>query len=176
MRKGDVLDAFVVGDARPVSAEVQAELVEPLTSGVRLTFQEMLGAEASLRAAYLGTGSGTLGDVAAVIRLHGAVEGALVVHFPESGAAAAATRMLAGAVDEITDELVRDCVGEVANVIAGQGKSLLGGTRHGYTFRPPTVVSGADQPTWEGDGRRCLVMVFASDLGDFALQLCMKSV
>jgi CheY-specific phosphatase CheX len=64
-----------------------------------------------------------------VLGIKPATEGLLVLSFPDRTAAAITERVLADAKEEIDETLVRDCVGEIANVIAGQAKTLLAGTR-----------------------------------------------
>jgi chemotaxis protein CheX len=82
-----------------------------------------------------------------------------------------AGRALAGVTEELTEDIVRDCLGEIANVVAGQAKALLAGTPYHFTFSTPTVVAGGGHEGGATPGGGYLVVLFGSDVGDFALQL-----
>jgi chemotaxis protein CheX len=98
----------------------------------------------------------------------------LLLRFPERTAAAIAQRVLADTEVELNESLIRDCIGEIANVIAGQAKTLLAGTPYRLTFSLPEVVVGKhllSHPEWS---RECLVIAFRSDLGEFSLGLALQ--
>lgn len=63
-------------------------------------------------------------DVVSSIRFAGATPGSLAFSVPEDEARAILLRMT-GMESEVVDELVRDAVGEMANMIAGAGKRHL---------------------------------------------------
>src|SRR5262249_13202885 len=112
-----------------------------------------------------------LRDVSAVVRLRSATEGYLALGFPQQTAAALAQRMLSGVLKEIDAALIRDCVGEIANVVAGQAKALLAGTPYQFPFSLPGVVGGGAPDLGSNPDGECLVVVFGRDLGEFAMQL-----
>jgi chemotaxis protein CheX len=133
----------------------------------------MAGTEVVVRDVYRKPLHHTLGDVAAVIELLSVTEGFLVLGFPQRTAAALAGRILAGTTEEVGEELVRDCVGEIANVVAGQAKAILADTPHRFTFSLPKIVVGAGEILPQ-QGPDCLVVDFGSYQGEFALQLFLK--
>jgi chemotaxis protein CheX len=87
---------------------------------------------------------------------------------------AIARRVLVEVADAPKDELVPDCMGEIANVVAGQAKALLAESPYHFRFGTPTVLSGPGLEVSERPDAECLVVLFSSDLGDFALQLCLE--
>jgi CheY-specific phosphatase CheX len=89
-----------------------------------------------------------------------------MMDFPEATAAALARRVLAEAAVELSTEMIRDCMGEVANVVAGQAKALLFGTPFHFTLSTPTVLAG-HAPVAGGSQ----VVVFDSDVGEFAARI-----
>jgi chemotaxis protein CheX len=170
-----VLDQFAVValDAQPVDGEIRQTLLEPFIEATRTALGEMAGTEVVVRAVLQKRLHGPLGDVAAVLGLRSALEESLVLSFPRRTAAALAGRMLAGVTQELDENLIRDCVGEIANVVAGQAKALLAGGPYHFTFGvPQVVVDGQEFPPQQG--LDCLVVAFSSDQGDFALQLFLK--
>jgi chemotaxis protein CheX len=175
MRKEVVLDGFEVVDegAPPVGGEIRDKLLEPFIGATFAALSEMVGTEVVVRAVYQKTMDHALGDLAAVIGLRSETEGSLVLAFPQQTAAALAGRILAEVTPEVDDSLIRDCVGEIANVVAGQAKAMLAEGPYRFVFCLPQIVVRAKdfQPR---PGLDCLVAAFASDQGDFALQLFLK--
>ena len=98
----------------------------------------------------------------------------LVLSFPAQTAAALAGRVLAEVTPAPDDDLVRDCMGELANVIAGQAKTLLAETPYQLLLATPSILSGAGLEFGSRPDADGLVVVFGSDAGDFALQVCLK--
>ena len=160
---------------QPVTGEVREDILEPFIAATRAALGEMAGAEPVVRALYHKPMTHAMGDIAAVIRLGSAAgEGSLVLGFPQPTATALARRILVDAAKSVEEDLVRDCVGEIANVVAGQAKALLAERPVRFEFRlPQTVVNAAEfQPP---EGLDCLVVVFGCDQGEFALQLFVKN-
>ncbi len=172
MRKEVELDTFDIapGGGQAVAGEIRDQLVEPFITATRAALGEMAATEVAVRAVYQTALHHTLGDIAAVLRLRSGTEGFLILGFPRQTAAALAGRILAGVAAELDEDLMRDCVGELANVVAGQAKAILAGTPYHFAFSLPEVVAGAkefpSQPCSD-----CLVVDFGSDAGEFALQL-----
>jgi len=82
-------------------------------------------------------------DVAAVVGLAGQVSGTLVLRCTSESAAEMAARMLK--VDSRhTGPEVRDAVGEICNMIAGNFKNKIHGMGDGCMLSVPTVIPGRD--------------------------------
>jgi chemotaxis protein CheX len=159
------------GTGHPISDEVRSHLLEPFIEATRAALAEMAGVEVVVRAAVRTDLPQALGDVSVVVQLSSATEGHLVLGFPHRTAAALTERVLTGALKQIDEGLIRDCVGEIANVVAGQAKSLLAGTPYHFSFSLPRVVIGSASKLGLLPCRDCLVVAFSTDLGDIALQL-----
>jgi CheY-specific phosphatase CheX len=142
---------------------VANELVDAFAAAVPFALAEMAGIEAFVRDIRPDVG-GETSVLAATIRLTGSGGvGRFVLCFPTDAAAALAMRVLAGAIDGPPDAMVRDCLGEVANVAAGQAKTMLVGTPSHFDLSPPTVtdeIPGAGSPRSR--------IEFASEIGIFA--------
>ena len=173
MRKEVVLDPSEIAGAQPVAGEIRDTLLEPFITATCVALGEMASTEVVVRAVYQKTVPHALGDIAAVLELLSAREGFLVLSFPERTAAALAGRILAGVAEEVDADLIRDCVGEIANVVAGQAKALLAGTPYRFAFSLPKVVVGGPEFRPK-QGQDCLVVAFNSDLGEFAMQLVLE--
>jgi chemotaxis protein CheX len=166
--------AIIAEGTQPVAGEIREKVVEPFIAALCVALGEMANTEVVVRAVYRKRIDQTLTDLTAVVEFLSATEEALVLHFPEQTAAALAGRILAGVKQEVEESLVRDCVGEIANVVAGQAKALLAGTPHRLTFSLPRVVVGAGHELRPGQDLDCLIVTFQSEVGDFAMQLFLK--
>jgi chemotaxis protein CheX len=159
------------GTGHPINDDVRSHLLEPFIEATRAALAEMASIEVVVRAAVRTDLPQALGDVSVVVQLSSATEGHLVLGFPHRTAAALTERVLIGALKELDEGLVRDCVGEIANVVAGQAKSLLAGTPYHFSFSLPRVVMGSAAELGLHPNRDCLVVTLSTDLGDLAMQL-----
>jgi chemotaxis protein CheX len=157
-----------------IDEEIRESLLEPFISAVCVTLREMMGIEAAALTSHRTAVCQTSDDVSTVLPLTFPTGGALVLSFPGPTAAALAQRMLAEVTTVVDDEMIRDCVGEIANVSAGQAKALLHGTRYQFAFTTPQIVAGAGQEVVPGQDLDCLVAGFGSEVGEFTLRLCVK--
>jgi chemotaxis protein CheX len=165
------LDILESPDVQPVSPEVCELLLEPFISAASLTLSELAQTELTVRSIYRTPHPRTLGDISAVLSLAPEGDGVLVLSFPAQTANALAARILAEVTQAPDDCLVRDCMGEVANVVAGQAKTLLAETRYQLVLGTPSVISGHDLEFGCRAAAEGLVAVFSSDAGEFALQV-----
>lgn len=76
-----------------------------------------------------------------LVSLTGEWEGAVAIAMPEPLARLAAATMFAMGEDEVSDDDVRDTIGELANMTGGNVKSMLGGSTQ---LSLPTVTEGVD--------------------------------
>lgn len=79
--------------------------------------------------------------IAAVIGLAGAMSGCLVLQCGLQAAMAVASRLI-GVEPRELDEMVRDAIGEVANMVAGAWKGFDPVLSSGCLLSTPTVISG----------------------------------
>jgi len=107
------------------------------------------------------------GDVYASIRLIGGADGRLVLQFPAATAEALARRVLEDA--PISPAMIRDCMGEIANVVAGQAKTMSFGTPEHFSLSTPNV---SDHPNpAHGSSEPAVTQCFTSDAGPFSLSV-----
>jgi chemotaxis protein CheX len=144
------------------------DLVEAFASAVVFALREMAAVEAVAGDAHRAATADAFTELSVVIRLTAlGGEGRMVLSCPESTAKELARRVLVEVTDDPPADLVRDCLGEVANVVAGQAKSLLVGHPSHFTLSTPTVPTGnlgASATEW-------WVIPFVSDAGAFTIYL-----
>lgn len=144
------------------------DLVEAFTVAVPFALKEMADVEVVVRDSRGASAADGIADVAATVRLttpRG--DGRLILSFSEQTAVVLAQRVLANAEVPVSSDIVRDCIGEVANVIAGQAKSQLVGSDSHFTLSTPIVQNGDQvRPT-----HRRWIIQFDSDVGEFAAHI-----
>jgi chemotaxis protein CheX len=158
-----------------VDPEIRHDLVEPFIAATSAALSEMAGAEPIVVAVRQQSFPDPLNDITAVVEITATTTGYLVLSFPQPTAAALTAQILAGATRELDENLIRDCAGEMANVIAGQAKAMLAGGRYQFTFSIPKVLASASdfRPPQRLD---CLIISFRSEQGEFTLQLLLSGV
>jgi chemotaxis protein CheX len=159
-------------DARPISDKDREECLQAFIQATFTTLAEMAEVVADVREVYATSTPRSVGDITVVLGLTPTPGAMLVLDFPGPTASALANRVLAEAGGTSDDDLVRDCMAELTNVIAGQAKALLHGTSHAFAFSTPKIMSKRDLLPGTDPGREFLIVMFASDAGDFTLQLC----
>ncbi|CAN5125629.1 hypothetical protein BH11PLA2_BH11PLA2_14260 [soil metagenome] len=140
------------------------EWTDALTSAVAVALREMAGVQSALVGSTPVDGVPSAGEVSVVIRTFGAGPGSLRLSMPNTTASALAHRILAETVPNPDEALIRDCIGEVANIIAGQAKTLLYGTLLHFSFSSPVQDDFEPPPQAEG-----LQLTFGSDVGALSL-------
>jgi CheY-specific phosphatase CheX len=120
------------------SADLPPEVVEAFTSSAVTALQELAQLEA------IPTNSSAIGTtfagdaVVAVMRLLRPVPGTMTLVLPTDTARRLSEAYLPAGT-ELTDEIINDVAGELANVIAGQAKTILKGTPYHFTLSIPVV-------------------------------------
>ena len=157
--------------AQPISEELREKRLEPFIAGIRAALGEMAQIELVIRTVCRTALPHPLGDIAAVVGFSSATGGSLIFGYPHQTAAALSRRILSGVTEEVDEGLIRDCLGEIANVAAGQAKALLADTPYRLSFSLPRVVEAHDPELCPSRGLDCLLVILASDVGEFALHL-----
>ncbi|HVT99291.1 MAG TPA: chemotaxis protein CheX [Acidobacteriaceae bacterium] len=116
-----------------------ARLEEYLDRATDEVFNTMMG----VRCAPTPIGPGANREsISAVIGLAGALSGSLVLQTSSEAARRMAEKMMGMAPEEV-DEMVRDAVGEVCNMVAGAWKGFESSLASGCLLSTPTVVAGS---------------------------------
>lgn len=140
------------------------ELKDAFTTAVTVALAEMAGVDSVLLGSSIGTDAVESGGVSATLHLIAAQSGFLRLSMPDATATALAGRILAGTVPNPDRAMILDCIGEVANIIAGQAKTLCYGTPLHFSFSPPAQGDFVPLPMAEA-----LELKFGSDVGELAL-------
>jgi CheY-specific phosphatase CheX len=153
-----------------VDPALREQLLEPFIAGAQLTFNELFATDVMVETIYHLPVGQTLGAFSAAVDLRGPGI-TFVLTFTAEAAYKVAGQLLAEAASPPDEQLMCDCLAEMANIISGQAKTLCHGTPYQFVFSPPRVLNGTGRSLAAGPERECLVISFTSVLGAFAVQL-----
>jgi len=135
------------------------------------TFKKMLNIEGKTGKIALKNNVNYTYDVSGVIGLSGEAQGSICLSFPKEVALKAVSALLGMEIKEMGPD-ISDGIGELVNIVAGNAKQYL--TKYNLSISLPKVIIGnhsvastKDVPT--------LVVPFISSLGEFAIEIALKT-
>ncbi|MCH7989926.1 MAG: chemotaxis protein CheX, partial [Planctomycetes bacterium] len=124
-------------------------LVGPFVRSTKEVFKKMLHSDCLVGEVHPELHGHKMHSVTAMIGLSGCFCGSIALSMPVSGALEILKRMTGMESTEV-DELVRDCIGEMTNMIAGKGKLEL--SQFAFHLGLPQVIVGSEytvySPRW----------------------------
>ncbi len=94
----------------------------------------------------------------------------LAVHIPHQVAFAITSNFLGIDIDEINED-VEDAIGEIANMLGGNIKSILSEKGRDIDLSLPSTVSGKEYGFQTIKGAEKIIISFDSDSGQFIVEL-----
>jgi len=120
------------------------------------------------------TGKNIPGDVTGIIDLVSKQKtGSLAISFTKPVALEIAKRMLRMETDHI-DEMVRDLVGEIANMMAGGAKAKLQEQGYDFELTFPSVIVDDEKNILRNNSTSTVILPFVTDSGEFFVELYFK--
>jgi chemotaxis protein CheX len=115
--------------------------------------------------------SGTLCDtITGMIGLAGTHKGVLAIHIPDHVALAITSSFLGMDVDEINDD-VRDAVGELANMLGGNVKTILSQNGRDIELSLPSTIAGHEYGFKAATDVDLVILPFKTESGSFMVEL-----
>jgi chemotaxis protein CheX len=146
--------------------------VNPFIVSTIETFKKMLNSDAKPGKAQLKDDAAFTYDVSGVIGLSGEAQGSICLSFPKL-IALKVVSTLVGTEIKIVGPEVSDAIGEIANIIAGNAKQHL--TQYNLSISLPKVVMGKDHKIASQRGVSTIIVPFDSPLGNFAMEVSLKT-
>ena len=120
----------------------------------------------------LKKGPEAMGDVSAIIMMHGQkLSGSMAVSFKKKVILDVAERMLGERVEEI-DESIIDLVGEITNMACGGAKAQLAKKGYEIVMATPVVVMGQNHQIIHQARGPKIILPLRVDSGEFYIELC----
>lgn len=115
--------------------------------------------------------SGTLSDaITGMIGLAGTHKGVLAIHIPNNVAIAITSSFLGMDVDSINDD-VRDAVGELANMLGGNVKTILSQNGRDIDLSLPSTIAGHEYGFQAATDVDIVILPFKTEHGRFLVEL-----
>jgi chemotaxis protein CheX len=109
-------------------------------------------------------------SISGVIGLAGTHKGALAIHLPHRVAIAITSGFLGIDVEEMNSD-VEDAVGELANMLGGNVKSILSENGRDINLSMPTTISGHDYDYQSNKDAERIFIMFRCETGQFTIEL-----
>jgi chemotaxis protein CheX len=109
-------------------------------------------------------------SISGVIGLAGTHKGVLAIHLPQRVAMAITSSFLGMDVDEMNSD-VEDAVGELANMLGGNVKSILSEKGRDINLSMPTTISGRHYDYQSNKDAERIFISFLCDTGQFTVEL-----
>jgi chemotaxis protein CheX len=133
-------------------------------------FSTMLGMDLVVGEVVDGAGGEVESNITAMLGLGGDIRGMLAVHCPAAVAMAITSGFLGMDVEEL-DEDVKDAIGEIANMVAGNLKIAFAGHDLKIELAIPTSIVGQSYRVGGMLGARRAAVPFAMEQGQFLVEL-----
>jgi chemotaxis protein CheX len=146
--------------------------INPFVVSTIETFKKMLNTEAKPGNLGLKNDAVHSYDVSGIIGLSGEAQGSICLSFPKLMALKVVS-LLVGTDIKVVGAEVADCIGELANIIAGNAKQHL--TQYNLSISLPKVVMGKDHHIASQRGVPTIIVPFNSSFGEFAMEVSLKT-
>ena len=150
---------------------MKVEYINPFIESVYELFSTMLKSQVAKGEVGAYWEPPTNSDIVALIGVSGPARGTVALSFPVSTALAIVGRMVGENV-RIVDDMVKDGVAELVNIVAGTAKGKLNNSgTTAIDLSLPTVVRGSNYKVEHPTRTAWLEVPFQSDLGPFSLRV-----
>jgi chemotaxis protein CheX len=146
------------------------EISDKIIESAKEIFSSMVMMEITVSGDNMTKGVTLFESISGVIGLAGTHKGVLAIHIPNKVAMAITSSFLGMDVDEINED-VEDAVGELANMLGGNVKSILSENGRDINLSLPSTITGQQydfQPTKEAER---IIIPFRCDAGEFTIDL-----
>lgn len=154
------------------SSNPMADQAEPFIKATLDTFRIMVHLKAIREETAFRDAGSLTNDFSGIIGMTGGAEGSVTLRFPRVTAKAVACSFLGEEI--VSDTLVADTIGEIANIITGYAKKDMPEMEVNISL--PTVITGArHEIITHGDARKS-VTFFTCSQGRFSLEVYLESL
>lgn len=150
------------------TSSLATDFVRPFIEATHSVITSMLASQCEVGEAQPVKNGHRMFEVTSVIGLTGSVTGALSFSIPAVGARKIFERMT-GIESDTVDEMVRDAIGEMANMIAGCGKKQLESLE--LLLGLPQVIMGSEYVVFSPRWSRHLWFPIRTDFSDCTVDI-----
>jgi chemotaxis protein CheX len=153
---------------------MDVRFVNPVLDSITNVLSTMANMQPKAGNPALKTDDRAHGVVTGIIDLKGEqATGSVAISFSKSVALDIAKRMLRMETEELND-MVKDLVGEIANMMAGGAKARLQDKGFDFDLTLPSVLAGEGHQVKHSVNGSTIILPFHTDSGDFFVEICFK--
>jgi len=146
------------------------ELQQNIIEATKEIFETMVMLDVTPKAPLSKKMTSFRNSVSAMVGLAGTCKGMIAIHTPDPVAMAITTSFLGMETTEINDD-VKDAIGELANMLAGNIKMVLSGNGKDITLSIPSAIHGEEYTLNCLADADWVTIPFAIPAGDFLVEL-----
>jgi chemotaxis protein CheX len=117
-------------------------IINPFINATLACLSQMAKIESKRERIFVKTNAKMHGSVTGIIGLTNGITGSVAVSFPHNLAKLIVARLLGDSPDKLSEAVIGDGIGEVANMVAGGAKRAFAETEHRFNISTPTVIMG----------------------------------
>lgn len=122
---------------------IDVQLLNPFIAATLECLTQMAGMTPERKRVFIKTDPMMHGFITGIIGMSNGITGSCSVSFPASLARHIVGKFMGEDPSKLTEEMVSDGIGEVANMVAGGAKRQFASTEYRFDISTPTVIMGA---------------------------------
>ena len=151
---------------------MRMELIQPFINSADAVLAQALNCNTSINDVSMSENAYRLKGIAARIAVTGDIEGRIILDLEPEMAAKVATA-LAGCEVSASDDIVRETIGELANLVIGNAVTNLNDQGYKFKVHPPEFHIGEEGDKSTED-TEALVMCFGTPAGSVFMNVAMR--
>ncbi len=152
---------------------MKADIINPFLEATTSVLRTVASIESIPGKPYIKNGATAVGDVSGIVGIAGDTEGSICLTFTRECILQVISRMLGEEQTEIND-VVKDAVGELTNIISGDSRRRLEGLGYHFQGAIPSVISGQGHEIRHITNGPILSIPFSTSGGPFTVEVCFK--
>jgi chemotaxis protein CheX len=152
---------------------MKADFINPFLEATVSVLKTMANLEPAPGKPYLKKEANSMGDISGIVGITGEAQGSLSITFQKECILHVISKMLGEEQKEIND-VVKDAVGELTNMISGDSRRRLQEMGHNFQGAIPSVVSGTGHEVKHITNGPILSIPFTTEAGSFTVEVCFK--
>ena len=152
---------------------MDVSLVNPFIDATIHVLSSLAFTNAQVGKPFLKKDSVAQGDISGVVGLGGQIRGTIAVSFTKTCILRVVSKMFGEEITEINDD-VKDAVGEILNIVSGNGRQRLQSLGKTLTGAIPTVITGKNHIITHVTSHPIIAVPFSTENGGFTFEVCLE--
>ncbi|HHO76333.1 MAG TPA: chemotaxis protein CheX [Deltaproteobacteria bacterium] len=152
---------------------MDVSLVNPFIDATIYVLSSIAFTNAHVGEPYVKKNNIAKGDISGIVGLSGEASGSISVTFTKTCILKIVSKMFGEKVTKIDDD-VKDAVGEILNIVSGNGRQKLQAMGKTMKGSIPTIVTGKDHTITHITTASVIAIPFFTENGDFTFEVCFE--